>query len=130
MNVVDTSGWLEYFADSPQAKHFAGPIEDTEHLLVPSIVVYEVFKKITLAFDENRAFQAIAQLKQGRVVDVSEAIALYAGKLSIEKKLPMAGALIYATALLHHATAYTQDQHFEGLAQVRYFLKESAGDPR
>jgi len=78
VNVVDTSGWLEYFADSPQAMHFAGPIEDTEHLLVPSIVVYEVFKKITLAFDENRAFQADAQLKQGSVVDVNEAIALFA----------------------------------------------------
>ena len=129
MNVVDTSGWLEYFADGPQAKHFAGPIENTENLLVPSVVVYEVFKKITLAFDENRAFQAIAQLKQGRVVDASEAIALFAGKLSIEKKLPMAHALIYATALLHHATVYTQDQHFEGLAQVRYFAKTTIGDP-
>ena len=130
MNVVDTSGWLEYFADGPQAKHFAGPIEDTEHLLVPSIVVYEVFKKIAVAFEENRAFQAVAQLKQGRVVDMSEAIALFGGKLSIEKKLPMADALIYATALLLHATVYTQDQHFEGLAQVRYFAKASAGDPR
>jgi len=103
VNVVDTSGWLEYFADSPQAEHFAGPIEDTEHLLGPSIVVCEVFKKITLAVDESRAFQAIAQPKHGRVIEVSEAIALYAGKLSIEKKLPKADALIYATALLHHA---------------------------
>ena len=64
------------------------------------------------------------------MIDVSEAIDLYAGKLSIEKKLPMADALIHATALLHHATVYTQDQHFEGLAQVRYFAKASAGDPR
>lgn len=129
MNLVDTSGWLEYFADSPQAKHFAGPIEDIEHLLVPSIVVYEVFKKITQAFDENRAFQAIAQLKQGRVVDVGEAIAMYAAKVSIEKKLPMADALIYATAVLHHATVYTQAAHFEGFVQVRYFAKATAGNP-
>ena len=123
MHIVDTSGWLEYFADSPQARHFAAAIEDTEHLLVPTVVVYEIFKKITLAFDENRAFQAIAQLKQGRVVDVDEAIAIYAGKLSLEKKLPMADALIYAVAVLHDATVYTQDAHFEGLAQVRYFAK-------
>lgn len=130
MHIVDTSGWLEYFADSSQAPHFAAAIEDTEHLLVPTVIVYEVFKKITLAFDENRALQAIAQLKHGRVVDVDEAVAIYAAKLSLEKKLPMADALIYATAVLHGATVYTLDAHFEGLAQVRYFAKAAAGRPR
>ncbi len=123
MNIVDTSGWLEYFADSPAARHFAAAIENTDELLVPSIVLYEVFKKITLAFDENKAFTAIAQLKQGQLVDVDEAVALYAGKISIEKKLPMADALIYAACLLNHATLYTQDAHFEGLPQVRYYAK-------
>jgi toxin FitB len=121
MNLVDTSGWLEYFADSPQAPPFAAAIEDTEHLLVPAIVVYEVFKKVMLAFDENRALLALGQLKLGRVVDVDEAIAIYGAKLSLEKRLPMADALIYATALLHDATVFTQDAHFEGLTQVRYF---------
>lgn len=130
MHIVDTSGWLEYFADSPQARHFAAAIQDTEHLLVPTIVVYEVFKKIIQAFDENKAFQAIAQLKQGRVVGVDEAVALYAGKLSLERKLPMADALIYATAVLNEATVYTQDGHFEGLAQVRYFAKPAKGRQR
>lgn len=123
MNIVDTSGWLEYFADTPLADHYAAAIENTEELLVPSVVLYEVFKKLTLAYDENRAFQAIGQLKQGRVVPVDEAIALYAGKASIEKKLPMADALIYATAVLHAATILTQDAHFEGLPQVKYFAK-------
>jgi len=121
MHIVDTSGWLEYFADSPQARHFAAAVEDTEHLLVPAVIVYEVFRKVALAFDENRALQAVGQLKQGRVVNVDEAIAIYAGKLSLEKKLPMADALIYATAVLHGATVYTQGAHFVGLAQVRYF---------
>lgn len=92
MHIVDTSGWLEYFADSPQARHFAAAILGTEQLLVPTIVVYEVFKKIMQAFDESKAFQAIAQLKKGRVVGVDEAVALYAGKLSLERKLPMADA--------------------------------------
>jgi len=123
MHIVDTSGWLEYFADSPQARHFAAAVEDTEHLLVPAVIVYEVFRKVALAFDENRALQAVGQLKQGRVVNVDEAIAIYAGKLSLEKKLPMADALIYATAVLHGATVYTQDAHFVGLAQVRYFRR-------
>lgn len=125
MHIVDTSGWLAYFADSPQALHFAAAIEDTEHLLVPAVIVYEVFKKITLAFDENRALQAIAQLKHGRVVNVDDAIAIYAGKLSLEKRLPMADALVYATAVLHGATVFTQDAHFDGLAHVRYFRKQA-----
>lgn len=121
MHIVDTSGWLEYFAGTPRARHFAAAVEDTEHLLVPAVVVYEVFKKVTQAFDENRALQAIGQLKLGRVVNVDETIAIYAGRLSLEKKLPMADALIYATAVLYGATVYTQDAHFEGLAQVRFF---------
>lgn len=121
MHIVDTSGWLEYFADSPQAGHFAAAVEDAEHLLVPAIVVYEVFKKVALDFDEGRALQAVALLKHGRIVDVDEAIAIYAGRLSLEKKLPMADALMYATAIQHGATVYTQDAHFEGLAGVRFF---------
>ena len=123
MNIVDTSGWLEYLADSPLADNYAAAIENTEELLVPSIVLYEVFKKISLAYDENSAFQAIGQLKQGRVLPVDEAIALYAGKASIEKRLPMADALIYATAVLHEATIFTQDAHFKDLPQVKYFAK-------
>lgn len=121
MNVVDTSGWLEYLADSPHAKHFAAAIEDTEHLLVPVIVIYEVFKKIAPAFDESRAIQVIGVLKHGQVVPLDEALAIGAAKLSLERKLPMADALIYATALRHGATVYTQDAHFEGLPQVRFF---------
>lgn len=123
MNVVDTSGWLEYFANSPYARHFAPAIEDTENLLVPAIVIYEIFKKICQTFDEGRAFQAVAQIKLGRVIDIDESIALYAAKASIEKKLPMADALIYATAMLHGATVYTLDAHFEGLPNVRFFAK-------
>ncbi|MDI6746903.1 MAG: type II toxin-antitoxin system VapC family toxin [Rhodocyclaceae bacterium] len=130
MNIVDTSGWLEYFADSPLAENYATAIENIDELLVPSIVLYEVFKKITLAYDENKAFQAIAQLKQGQVLDVNEAVALYAGKISIEKQLPMADALIYATAILHNATILTQDAHFEGLPQVKYFVKTLPGGKR
>ncbi|RVT52653.1 type II toxin-antitoxin system VapC family toxin [Rubrivivax albus] len=121
MNIVDTSGWLEYLADSPRAGQFAAAIEDTEHLLVPVIVIYEVFKKIALAFDESRAIQVIGVLKHGQVVPLDEAMAMGAAKLSLERKLPMADALIYTTALRHGATVYTQDAHFEGLPQVRFF---------
>ena len=84
-------------------------------------MIYEVFKKIALAFDESRAIQVIGVLKHGQVVPLDEALAIGAAKLSLERKLPMADALIYATGLRHGATVYTQDAHFEGLPQVRFF---------
>lgn len=126
MNLVDTSGWLEYFADTSHARHFAAAIEDTRKLLVPSVVLYEVFKKVSLNLDEGKAFAAVAQLKQGKLVNIDETVALFAGKLSIEHKLPMADAFIYAIALLNKATVFTQDAHFEGLPQVKYFARAAA----
>ena len=91
MHIVVTSGWLEYFADSLQARHFAAAILGTEQLLAPSIVVYEVFKKIMQAFDESKAFQAIAQLKQGRVVGVDEALARLEGVMARGRKRVLKG---------------------------------------
>lgn len=123
MNVVDTSGWLEYFVDSPSAKHFAPAIESTSTLIVPTVVMYEVFKKVRADFGEDKAFVAVAQLKLGIVAVIDEAVALYAAKLSSEHKLPMADALIYATAQLRNATVYTQDAHFRDLPGVNYFEK-------
>ena len=124
MNLVDTCGWLEYLAGSENAKNFEKEILDTKNLVVPSIVIYEVFKKVTLEFNEDTALEVIAELKQGKVIEINETISIYAAKLSIEKKLPMADALIYATGLLNGATIYTQDNHFEGLAGVSYFKKK------
>ncbi len=123
MNIVDTSGWLEYFADSPSAKHFAAAIESTSTLIVPTVVLYEVFKKVRADFGEDKAFVAVAQLKLGIVAVIDEAVALYAAKLSSDHKLPMADALIYATAQLRNATVYTQDAHFRDLPGVKYFEK-------
>lgn len=123
LNVVDTSGWLEYLADTPQAEHFATAIEDTEHLLVPAIVMYEVFKKVMIGAGEDRAIQAIGFLRQGRVLVVDEPVSMLAARLSVQHKLPMADALIYATAQLHGATVLTQDAHFQGLPGVRYVVK-------
>ncbi len=126
MNLIDTSGWLEYFADTPSAKHFARAIESTSTLIVPTIVLYEVFKKVRAEFGEDKAFVAVAQLKLGTVTAVDEAVALHAAKLSAEHKLPMADALIYATAQLRGATLYTQDVHFCDLPGVKYFAKVTA----
>lgn len=122
-HIVDTCGWLEFFADSKNAKNFEKQILDVKQLVVPTIVIYEVYKKVCLEFDEDKALLVIAHMKQAKVVDITEPIAIYASKLSLEKKLPMADAIIYATGLTYEATVYTQDNHFEGLSGVKYFKK-------
>ena len=123
LRIVDTCGWLEYIADTKNSKNFEQAILDTKNLIVPSIIIYEVFKKICLDYCEDTALEVVAELKQGKVIEINETISIYAAKLSLEKKLPMADALIYATGLLYKATIYTQDNHFENLSGVKYFTK-------
>jgi len=118
-NVVDSSGWLEYFADSDRADFFATAIEDTANLLVPVISIYEVFKKVLRERGEDEALQVAATMQTGRVIDLDSALALEAAR----QPLPLADSIIYATALIHGATLWTQDEHFEGMPQVRYFSK-------
>ena len=118
-NVVDSSGWLEYLTGSDRADLFAPAIEDADRLYVPVISIYEVFKKVLRERGENDAIQVAGLMQTGHVVDLTPSIALEAARLS----LPLADSIIYATAILQGATLWTQDQHFEQLAQVRYFPK-------
>ena len=118
-NVVDSSAWLEYFLDTPEAPQFAQAIEDVERLIVPVITLYEVFKKVHRDHGEDSALQIAAQMQQGELVNIDEGLALEAAKLP----LPLADSLIYATARRFNATLWTQDQHFNGLTGVRYFAK-------
>lgn len=120
MNIIDTSGWIEYFFSGTNASFFSKPIEDTEHLMVPVICLYEVFKKVNIVADEARALQIIGQMKQGHVVDLTEDIALRASLISIRHKLPMADSLIYATATARNALLWTQDEHFRNLPGIHY----------
>ena len=120
MNLVDTSGWIEYFFEANNASFFAVPIEDTQNLLVPVICLYEVFKKVNMVADESKALHVIAQMKQGRVVNLREDIALKAAMISIRNKLPMADSIIYATGLIENAIIWTQDQDFKGLSGVNF----------
>ena len=120
MNVVDTSGWIEFLFEGNNADVFAPLIEDVDNLLVPVICLYEVFKKVNAVADEARALQAIGQMKQGRVVEVTEAIALRAALISLKHRLPMADSLILSTAWSEQSTLWTQDDHFAGLAGVEY----------
>jgi len=123
MNVVDSSGWLEYFADAGNAEFFAAAIADTDNLIVPTISLLEVFKRILQQRDENAALQAIAAMRQGYVVSLNDETALNAAKLGVENGLPLADAVILATVYQHDATLWTQDKDFEGLDDVRYLAK-------
>jgi predicted nucleic acid-binding protein len=123
MNVVDSSGWLEYFADGPNADFFAGAVENTPELIVPTLSIYEVFNKVLQQRDEGDALQAAAVMQQGRVVELDTAIAMRAAKVSVESGLPMAGSVMLATARMHDATLWTQDGDFENLEGVEYIEK-------
>jgi len=123
VNVVDSSGWLEFFADGVNAEQFSQPLSDLERLIVPSISVFEVFRVVCRQRGEEQALQAAALMQHGKIVELSSSLALYAAKLSIELKLPMADSIILATARLHEATLWTQDNDFEGIDGVRYFPK-------
>lgn len=127
MNVVDSSGWLEYFADGSNADFFAPVIEGTSELVVPSISVYEVFKRILQQRSESEALQAIAVMLRGRVVDLDVQMALTAARISLHYRIPMADSIILATARTHDATLWAQDEHFEHIAGVQYIAKQAQG---
>lgn len=121
---MDSSGWLEYFADGPNADFFAPAIEDVSSLIVPTISLYEVFKRVLQQRGEGEALQAIAVMMEGRVVELTAEIALEAARLSVERRLPMADSVMLATARAYDAVLWTQDADFEGMEGVRYVAKK------
>jgi predicted nucleic acid-binding protein len=123
MNLVDSSGWLEYLAEGRNAKFFAPAVEDTENLVVSTINVYEVFKRVLQQRGEDAALQAAALMQQAGIVDVTSPIAMDAAKLSAELRLPMADSLILATARACGAVLWTQDADLGGLRGVRFTKK-------
>jgi len=123
MNLVDSSGWLEYFADGRNAKFFAPSLEDTDNLIVSTINIYEVFKRVLQQRGEDAALQAVALMQQANIVDVTSPIAMDAANLSAELKLPMADSIIFATARAYGATLWTQDADLDGLPNVRFTKK-------
>jgi predicted nucleic acid-binding protein len=124
MNVVDSSGWLEYFADGPNAESFAKPIQATAKLIVPSLSLFDVFKRVMTQCGEDVALEAVAMMRQGRVVPLDDVLALDAARLSVEQHLPMADSIILATARAHKATLWTQDADFEDVSGVSYIAKQ------
>lgn len=118
--MVDSSAWLEYFANGPNADFFAPAIEDVSKLVVPSICILEVFKRVLQQRNEGTALQAVALMQQGHVQDLDAALALSAGRIGVESGLPLADSVVLATARRYRATLWTQDTDFQGLEGVRY----------
>jgi len=123
VNVVDSSGWLEYLADGTNAKFFAPPIEDVARLVVPTISILEVFKRVLQQRSENEALRAIALMKQGEVVELDADLALSAAKIGVEHRLPLADSVVLATARRFDADVWTQDGDFRGLPSVKFIAK-------
>ncbi len=124
MNIVDSSGWLAYFADEPNAKHFLTPLKDTASLVVPTITIYEVFKVVLRESSENEALQAVAAMQKGTVADLTTKLAIAASKLSLQRRLPMADSIILATSQEFSAKIWTQDSDFKNISGAKYFPKK------
>lgn len=123
MNLVDSSGWLEYFAGGKNAEIFTPAIENTDNLLVSTINIYEIYKKILTERDEKSAIEAIGLMQQAKVIDVNSSISVQAAALSCKYKLPMADSVIYTTAIQNDAILWTQDYDFKGLPNVKLVKK-------
>jgi predicted nucleic acid-binding protein len=124
MNLVDSSGWLEYFGNKPGANFFAPAITNTDALIVPTISLFEVFKRVFLERGERAALEAAAVMMRGKVVELDAQIALNAAHLSAEMKLPLADSVILATARMYKATLWTQDADFKDIEGVQYLEKQ------
>ena len=124
MNVIDSSGWLEYFISGENASFFAHPIQDITNVVVPTVSIFEVFKRTLIEKGRTDALEAVAIMYDGKVVDLDREIALVAADLSFELKLPMADSIILATARVHGAILWTQDEHFKDVEGVKYIEKK------
>lgn len=123
-DVVDSSGWLEYFSGEGNADFFAPAVEDTENLIVPVICIYEVFKRVLQQRGLTAARANVSDMHEGQIVDLNTSLALSAAEISIKLKLAMADSLILATARAYNATLWTQDEHFKDIESVKYIAKK------
>jgi predicted nucleic acid-binding protein len=128
MNVVDSSAWLEYFGNGPNAAAFAAAIEDRPNLLVPSIVLLEVFRHVSPERGRRSAYFALGRLRQGMLVPLDEPIAIEAARIGLREGLALADSVILATTRAQRATLWTQDAHFAAMEGVWYFAKQQTAN--
>jgi predicted nucleic acid-binding protein len=124
VNVVDSSGWIEYFTEGPNSGFFANAIERVDELIVPAVCIYEVFKWVARERGETQALKAIAHMQLGEVMDLDSKLAIFAARLGLQAKLPLADSIVLAAARTHEAILWTQDDDFEGLDDVKYIAKK------
>lgn len=125
MNVVDSSGWIEYFKEGPNTSFFLPAIQQTRQLIIPTICQYEVFKRLLTERDEDSALLAVGLMSHGREVELSRGLAIEAAQISRDSRLAMADSIILATARTYNATLWTQDEHFKGIEGVKYIEKKN-----
>jgi toxin FitB len=123
MIIIDSSCWIEYFSGTDLSKRFIDIVLQIDNVLVPTIILNEVFKKLIYSVSEKEALFAIAQMEEAKIIDLTRDLALEAARYSKIFKLPLADSIIYATAMKYNAILYTMDKHFEGLENVKYFEK-------
>lgn len=123
MTLIDSSGWLEFFTDGRLARRYAAYLADLSKVVTPTVVLYEVYKKVKRERSEEAALLAAAQISKSRLVPLTETLALAAADLSLDHNLAMADAIVYATALTHDAELVTSDADFARLAGVTYLRK-------
>jgi predicted nucleic acid-binding protein len=123
MNIVDSSCWIEYLMDSDIGAQVASLIENAAELIVPTITLYEVYKKLLAEKDEEYALDVVSYMQTGMVIELTATLSISAARIRRTHKLPMADSIIYATSLYHQATIWTCDKHFIDLPDIRYFLK-------
>ncbi len=124
MNIVDSSGWLEYFAGGENAAYFTPAIEDLSNLLVPVICIYEVFKRVLFLYGLDAAEIRMADLFKGEIIELDASLAMSAARISVDRQLPMADSFLLAAARNYHATLWTQDEHFKNIEAVKYIEKK------
>jgi toxin FitB len=118
--VVDSSGWLEFLTDGPVADEYATYLRKTAEVVTPTIVIYEVYKRAKHLLGEEEAINAVAAMQKTQVMPLTDELALIAADLSLLHKLPMADAIVLATAQAHDADVITSDSDFKDLSRVIY----------
>ena len=128
MILIDSSGWIEYFADGPLAESYAAFIEkaDAEKTVTPTIVIYEVYRRIKSTKGEQKALEAYTQMSRTNIVELTSPLSLKAADISMNLNLGMADSIIVATAKAYNAEIVTSDEHLKSIKGVKFISKHRA----
>lgn len=127
VNLVDASGWLEYFSDGPDAAFIAQTLQEIDRLVVPVVTILEVFERVCRDHGEGEALQAVAAMQQGRVVPLDTSLALEAGRLAVEHRVPATAGAVLAAAARHEARVWTLDERLRHVPGVQYRARTPRG---